>query len=263
LQETDVATARTHYELLNIDPAAETVTVKAAFREQIARYHPDKVAHLGHEFQELAVQKTAELTDAYKTLISPVLRAQYDAALAARRLHAFHASDVMPAQPTGEAAAPRFAAERAGGDDIVLRALISRVRTVMTDLYGPSDSHRVPGFELALVPATSPPMMRSPFPRVFVRLRDRIDASQVKDACAAAARSGLHAAGAPINVLLFGKRLSDEPQIQASCEILRSGRSPDMPAKMFAIVIDSADWRALYCSDAPPALRRFIDRLRG
>jgi hypothetical protein len=85
----------------------------------------------------------------------------------------------------------------------------------------------------------------------------------VRDACVGAARSGLQAAGAPINVLLFGKRLFDEPQIQMACENMRNGRSPDIPAKMFAIVIDSADWRALYCRDAPPALRRFIDRLRG
>jgi DnaJ domain len=249
--------ARTHYELLSVDPSAELAAIKSAFREQIARYHPDKVAHLGQEFQDLAVQKTAELTSAYKTLINPAMRAQYDAALAAHRQHL---------EPDGRpeiGVAARFAAERAGGDDIVHRALTGRVRAVVVELYGPAESHRVRGFDLVLVPTASPPLMRSPFPRVFVKLRESIDALQVKEACVEATRAGLHVAGSPINVLLFGRRLHDEGQILTACEVVRSDRSKDVPAKTYVVVIDSADWRALISADAPPALRRFIDRLRA
>jgi hypothetical protein len=73
----------------------------------------------------------------------------------------------------------------------------------------------------------------------------------------------LHVPGSPLNVLLFGKRLHDEPQILAACEKLRRDRPQDVAEKTHAVVIDFADWRAIVASDAPPALRRFIDRLRG
>ncbi|MGH9383226.1 MAG: J domain-containing protein [Vicinamibacterales bacterium] len=245
-------TARTHYELMSIDPSADDAGIKTAFREQIARYHPDKVVHLGQEFQELAAERTAELTAAYTTLIDPALRRQYDESLRVRQV-VRHDSGADPA---------RFSAERAGGDGIVQRALIGRVRNAVIDLYGAVDSPRVRGFDLTLVPTTSPPLMRSPFPRVFVKLRDVADAAQVREACAEAARAGLHVPGSPINVLLFGKRLSDEPQILMACDNVRNQRRAGVPEKTFAVVIDAADWRALFASSAPPALRRFIDRLR-
>lgn len=255
---------RTHYELLSVEPSASGSAIKSAFREQIARYHPDKVVHLGQEFQDLAAERTAELMVAYRTLIDPALRAQYDAALAARV--------IPPSNPgPGETGArpedlsgsrPRFAAERADGDDIVHRALIGRVRSVVTDVYGPADCPRVRGFELVMVPTAHPPLMRSPLPRVFARLRDVVDAIQVRDACTDASRAGLHVPGSPINVLLFGKQLEREAEIVTACEQLRSGRLPGVPAKTHAVVIDATDWRALFSADSPPALRRFIDRLR-
>jgi curved DNA-binding protein CbpA len=250
--------ARTHYDLLNVDRSADPADIKAAFREQIARYHPDKVSHLGREFQDLAVQKTAELTTAYKTLVSPTLRAQYDASLnsAATRMAIHDASTDVAG------AGSRFAAERAGSDDIVYRAVIGRVRSAVVDLYGEVTSHRVRAFDLVLVPTAGPPLMRSPFPRVFAKLRDVVDAPHVRESCADAVRAGLHVAGSPINVLLFGRRLGSEARILSACETVRSERSRDVPAKTYVVVIDSADWRACFTGDAPPALRRFIDRLR-
>ena len=53
---------KTHYELLGLEPAADADTIKKAFRREIARYHPDKVIHLGAEFQEMAATRAAELT---------------------------------------------------------------------------------------------------------------------------------------------------------------------------------------------------------
>ena len=45
---------KNYYQLLEIAPAAPADEVKRAFRLQIARYHPDKVQHLGAEFQAMA-----------------------------------------------------------------------------------------------------------------------------------------------------------------------------------------------------------------
>src|ERR671913_403587 len=74
---------KSHYEFLALEPTADLEAIKKAFRREIARYHPDKVVHLGTEFQEMAATRAAELTVAYKTLSDPALRAEYDAALAA------------------------------------------------------------------------------------------------------------------------------------------------------------------------------------
>ena len=62
---------KTHYELLGLEPSADADAIKKAFRREIARYHPDKVIHLGAEFQEMAATRAAELTVAYKTLTDP------------------------------------------------------------------------------------------------------------------------------------------------------------------------------------------------
>ena len=72
---------KTHYELLGVEPNADADTIKKAFRREIARYHPDKVIHLGAEFQEMAATRAAELTVAYKTLTDADARAEYDASV--------------------------------------------------------------------------------------------------------------------------------------------------------------------------------------
>src|SRR5918993_3865607 len=72
---------KTHYELIGVEASADLETIKKAFRKEIARYHPDKVTHLGAEFQEMAAVRAAELTAAYKILSDPQARADYDEAL--------------------------------------------------------------------------------------------------------------------------------------------------------------------------------------
>lgn len=246
--------ARTHYELLSVDPSASLAAIKTAFREQIARYHPDKVAHLGYEFQTLAAQRSAALTVAYKTLVDPTLRARYDETIARA------ARDPEPPGPRSDR--PRFAAESADGDSIVHRALLGRVRSAVTDVYGHANCPRVRGFDLVMVPAAVPALMRSPFPRVFTRVRDVVEPAQVKEAAVAAARARLHVPGSPINVLLFGTRLQGEVDIVSTCEQVRNGRLGEVPPKTHVVVIDAGDWRAVFPADSPPALRRFVDRLR-
>lgn len=40
--------------------------VRRNYRELIAKYHPDKVQHLGTEFQQIAERKTQEINEAYR-----------------------------------------------------------------------------------------------------------------------------------------------------------------------------------------------------
>jgi hypothetical protein len=58
------------YALLEVSPSASSEEIKAAYKRAVARYHPDKVAHLGTEFQELAHKKLLAIQEAYEILQS-------------------------------------------------------------------------------------------------------------------------------------------------------------------------------------------------
>src|SRR5688572_12570495 len=100
--------SKNYYELLELAPSAPVDEIKRAFRREIAKYHPDKVQHLGKEFQEIAAVRAAELTEAYKILSDETLRADYDEQLAAGGVAPAHA----PQSPPAAAPAPHSAAAR-------------------------------------------------------------------------------------------------------------------------------------------------------
>jgi DnaJ-domain-containing protein 1 len=54
------------YEILNVQPTADDSEIRSAYRKLANQYHPDKVAHLGKEFQELAEKRFKEIQDAYR-----------------------------------------------------------------------------------------------------------------------------------------------------------------------------------------------------
>lgn len=56
------------YALLEVSPRASAEEIRSAYRRAVSRYHPDKVAHLGPEFQELAHTKLLAIQQAYETL---------------------------------------------------------------------------------------------------------------------------------------------------------------------------------------------------
>jgi uncharacterized membrane protein YkvA (DUF1232 family) len=56
------------YEILGIAPSASGEEIQAAYRARMSEYHPDKVAHLGEELQQLAHRKALEIQRAYREL---------------------------------------------------------------------------------------------------------------------------------------------------------------------------------------------------
>ena len=54
------------YKILEISPDATNAEVKKAYRKMAAKFHPDKVHHLGLEFQKMAEEKFKSLNDAYQ-----------------------------------------------------------------------------------------------------------------------------------------------------------------------------------------------------
>jgi len=57
------------YALLEISPHASPEEIKSAYKRAVSRYHPDKVAHLGKEFQELAHKKLLAIQKAHDLLL--------------------------------------------------------------------------------------------------------------------------------------------------------------------------------------------------
>jgi len=56
------------YQILDIDRSASAAEIKQAYRKLAAKYHPDKLEHLGDEFKELAERRFKEIQKAYQEL---------------------------------------------------------------------------------------------------------------------------------------------------------------------------------------------------
>jgi len=54
------------HEVLGVAPSASSDEIRDAYKRKMSQYHPDKVASLGEEFMEIAVNKSKEINVAYK-----------------------------------------------------------------------------------------------------------------------------------------------------------------------------------------------------
>ncbi len=70
---------QTPYEVLGIAPSATLEDIRAAYKELVAKYHPDH--HAGHPLEELAAEKLVQVNEAYAILSDPSRRAAYDAGM--------------------------------------------------------------------------------------------------------------------------------------------------------------------------------------
>ncbi len=61
----DENTEEYFYTILNINRNSSVDEIKKAYKEEIRKYHPDKVEHLGDEFKEIAEKKTKDINKAY------------------------------------------------------------------------------------------------------------------------------------------------------------------------------------------------------
>ena len=69
-QEEPAATAEENgtidpWQVLQVSPGASAEEIHAAYKTLMLKYHPDRVAHLGEEFHQLAHRKTLEIQRAY------------------------------------------------------------------------------------------------------------------------------------------------------------------------------------------------------
>ena len=57
------------FKILGVEPGVSPDEIKTAYRRAVAKYHPDKVTHLGKEFQEMAHRKLVAIQRAYEALM--------------------------------------------------------------------------------------------------------------------------------------------------------------------------------------------------
>jgi curved DNA-binding protein CbpA len=269
--------AKSYYELLNLPPTASSDDIKKAFRHQIARYHPDKVQHLGKEFQDMAADRAAELTEAYRILSNEGNRADYDrtlgtapaAAAATAAPPAAQASSPAsppkgdgPAAPAGRpatepspgASAGRgaFHEERAGRDDYLRKATLNRFQHAV-EAVAEYEASSLRGFDLALIPK-SKIFGRNKNPRLLGRYVSMVDGPAVADAMAQAGKWSPD----EICVFLLGTALAPAGELAgAIADQRRKNR-----AKVTLIPVDSRDWGSYIPNDAPEIAKNLLARLK-
>jgi curved DNA-binding protein CbpA len=271
---------KNYYELLEIAASASVDEIKKAFRQQIARYHPDKVQHLGKEFQNMAADRAAELTEAYRILSDEGRRAEYHRAVAdAGGLPASVAgapppqsgsssprsAEQAPAPPpppppsTDTYRAAQFTQERASRDEFVRKATMSRLRQALEAVGGGYDESQVSGFDLACVPK-SKLFARNKNPRLLGRFISRLDREAVADAWKEAAKWGV-AGGEEVCVLLMGTSLAPAGELAGEIADQRR-KQPRKGGKLTLIPIDARVWDAHMPFDAPAVAKTLLARLK-
>ncbi len=69
--QTDKGSSKSNpYEVLGVPRGAPVDEIKQAYRKLAAKYHPDKVDHLGDEFKALAEKRFKEIQKAYQELMA-------------------------------------------------------------------------------------------------------------------------------------------------------------------------------------------------
>lgn len=60
--------AKANYAILEIEPEATDDEIKKAYRRMAVKYHPDKISHLGEDFQKAAKEKFQQVQEAYENI---------------------------------------------------------------------------------------------------------------------------------------------------------------------------------------------------
>jgi len=256
--------------MLSVARNAPADEIKKAFRREIARYHPDKVQHLGQEFQEMASGIAADLTEAYRILMDPELRSRYNEELGSGGAQSPSAAPPpapsrteAPPPPPPPAEEPPVAPRRpaaTAGIDFVRKASLSRLRNAIDQVLGGAEPFSAPGFDIAV--ASNP--KRGLFKKAEDKLRllakfvAQVDPDAVASVWPGAAKA--QAADATLCVLLVGPGMAPARDLaSAVSEQRRKGRTAAGPV---LVPVDVRDWDALFPPETPAPVRSVIQRLK-
>jgi hypothetical protein len=275
---------RNFYDMLTVAPDAPADEIKKAFRREIARYHPDKVQHLGPEFQDMASGIAADLTEAYRILMDPALRAKYNEDLfgapgsdaAPRTTHhhppASPESEPPPPPPPPSSSSSSSSSSWAGSDfaapprssssagvEFVKKASLSRVKDAVEEVLGNPESGHVTGFDLAVLSNPKRGLFKKADEkiRLLVRFVPLVDPEAVADVWISAMKGKLP--DSILCVLLMGPGLAPAKDLATA---ISEQRRKSRNAGPVLVPVDVRDWEALFPPDTPASVRSLIQRLR-
>ncbi len=267
---------------MELTPAASHDEIKRAFRAQIARYHPDKVQHLGQEFQAMAADRAAELTEAYRILSDAGRRAEYDGARAQGQGPATappapsssassssssavpsapHAEDPIAGERGGHGEAPpstsaQFTQERASRDAFVRKAAVGRFRQALA-VIGGYDEAAASGFDVAFAPKSTL-FGRGKGARLLGCFVGSVDAASIVSTWTLADKSE---GTSDVCVFLMGSAVA--PARELAQAIAGQRRKPSKNRKIVLIPVDARNWDAHVPLDAPAVAKTLLERLRS
>jgi hypothetical protein len=269
---------KNYYDLLGVGPAATTEEIKRAFKHEISRYHPDKVEHLGQEFQDLAANRAATLTRAYQVLTDAAAREEYDRDLgaaaappAAAPPAAAPASPIAAPAPTEPAVAP--AAERPApppgarperaSDPIVRRAALAHFRKALESSLGEVEAVPLSGFDVSVLQRARRSLFRKGDVdlRLLARFVPVVDAAAVDDTWRLA-RRGLASNDTTACLFLLGVELAERAELAGAVDANRRHRS-GRATGLLLVPMNVRTWDALIPMGAPAPVRSLIDHLRN
>ena len=271
--------------MLSVGTDAPADEIKKAFRREIARYHPDKVQHLGPEFQEMAAGIAADLTEAYRILMDPALRATYNESLSSGpegaplsqppRAPVYEESKPPPPDASSPSSASTsasasssssWASEQAAprpsstaGVDFVKKVSLARLKDALEGVMGSAESDRVSGFDLAVTSQPKRGLFKKADDRVrlLVKFVPLVDAETVAEVWPGALKARV--ADTTVCVLLMGSGLAPAKDLAtAISEQRRKARN----AGPVLVPVDVRDWEALFPPDTPAPVRLLVQRLK-
>jgi len=264
--------AKPFYDLLDVAPDASVDEIKRAFRREIAKYHPDKVQHLGQEFQEIAANKAAELTRAYKTLTDPAARAQYDSNGDAAEPVAARPSPASPPEPAAAPSAPpsgpadssqdgasAFHQERVGASDLVQRATVMRFRNALTGEFSSWEEFSLTGFQVTCIPKAAFWSLKLP-PRVLGRFVPQVDGPVLTETWNLASRIPKDSQRNVCLIFLMGPAIAGAGELAAA---IADARRKPTQTKLLMVPVNTRTWSAHVPTDAPPLVKSLLARLKS
>ena len=265
---------KNYYDMLSVAQDAAADDIKKAFRREIARYHPDKVQHLGKEFQEMAAAIAADLTEAYRILMDPALRTKYDEQLTGPRAQ----TPASPgSSPAAEPVAPPSTSNTSSswsdavastpmpprstaGIEFVKRAAMSKMREAIDEILSNPTPLTVPGFDIALVTKPKKGLFKKAEESVclLVKFVPQVDSDSVSAHWPAAARVRVPEVAGCV-LMLVGPGMAPAKDLSnAVTELRRKSRN----LGPVLVPIDVRDWEALFPPDTPTAVRNIVQRLK-
>ena len=269
---------KTYYELLSVSEAASSDEIKKAFRREIARYHPDKVQHLGREFKEMAAGIAADLTEAYRILMDPVLRAKYDEDLKdgdpaglrattpaprSRRPDSppppvAHVSRGEPAHK-GPPSKPPPRAPSTAGLDFVRRAAMSKVQRAIENI-GDAAPAPASGFDAGYLIKAKKGLFKKATQgvRLLVRIVPQVDPAAVEEVWPFALKAAVP--DTTLTLLLVGSGLAPKADLAAA---VTDHRRRSRGAGPVLVPVDVRDWEALFPPETPDVVRALLKELHA